>query len=224
MKCSVRFGDKDSYKDYGLVATSKLVVNPPSPIFEFLEVPGKNGQIDMSDVLTGEIIYSNRVGDFDFVVTKGNFEETYLRVLNELHARKMMIVLSEDPTFYYEGRISINNVKTDKNYNYISISYNLQPFKFYFSEEGLLEESISVVATGIDKTVVIKGESKNVIVPNIDVIEIGEIGFGVRFDGVSFSLSKGINRFVDIRLQGSNATLVFYGKGRATIRYRRGII
>jgi len=224
LKVSVRFGDKDSYKDYGLVATSKLVVNPPYPIFEFLEVPGKNGQIDMSDVLTGEIIYSNRVGDFDFVVSYGNFEETYLKVLNELHGKKMMIVLSEDPRFYYEGRISINNVKTDKNYNYLSISYNLHPFKFYFSEEGLAEESINVVATGTDKAVVIKGESKNVIVPTIDVTEIGDTGFGVRFDGVSFSLSKGINRFVDIRMKGTSSTLIFYGKGRASIRYKRGII
>lgn len=55
-----------SYKDFGLVPTSKPVVNLPSPKLEYLDIPSKD-EIDITGKL-GEVIYEMRTGSFEFLV------------------------------------------------------------------------------------------------------------------------------------------------------------
>ena len=54
----MKIGEFHSYKDFGLVPTSKPVVNLPSPKLEYLDIPGRHGEIDITESLTGEVILS----------------------------------------------------------------------------------------------------------------------------------------------------------------------
>ena len=71
---SVYLGAADSWKDLVLIPASRPVVAPPELKTNFVEVPGMNGSLDLTDVLAGEPLYSDRKGTFEFIVYRTNME------------------------------------------------------------------------------------------------------------------------------------------------------
>lgn len=56
----VMFGNKHSYRDFGLILSSKTIPLP-KPKTDLINVPGADGSIDLSTVLTdGDVKYENR--------------------------------------------------------------------------------------------------------------------------------------------------------------------
>lgn len=128
---SITFGDKNTWDNWHLVPTSRPVFNPPKQKIKTLEILGGNGIIDLSESLTGYPLYENREGSFEFVVMNGYkpWQEAYSDISDYIHGRKMRAVLEDDPYYYYEGRFSINAWKSDKNNSFITIDYNVAPYK-----------------------------------------------------------------------------------------------
>ena len=59
---------KNTYDDFGLIPTSRPIINPSSPRYSYIEVPGMSGVLDVSDSLTGKMSYENRTGSIEFLV------------------------------------------------------------------------------------------------------------------------------------------------------------
>ena len=63
---SVRFTKKgvvkNSWSDWYLVPSSRPVINPPEPKFNTVDIPGANGSIDLTEVVSGDVVYQNRTG------------------------------------------------------------------------------------------------------------------------------------------------------------------
>ena len=53
-------GDEHTLRDWGAVITNSDVIALPEANTVLLDVPGKSGRLDLSEVLTGDISYSNR--------------------------------------------------------------------------------------------------------------------------------------------------------------------
>ena len=51
---------KHTYRDYGLYVTNISPVSPPEVRREVITIPGRNGEIDLTEALTGYPIYGNR--------------------------------------------------------------------------------------------------------------------------------------------------------------------
>lgn len=137
---SITFGDKNTWDDWHLVPTSRPVFNPPKHKSLFMDIPGGNGLEDLSEVVSSEPIYSNRDGSFEFIVMNGykEWQDLYSEIMDYLHGRKMRASLEDDPAFYYEGRFTVNQWKSDKNWSKIVIDYNVNPYKLL--KAGSLEE------------------------------------------------------------------------------------
>ena len=71
---SVIFGEKNSWDDWHLIPTSRPVFNPPKPKLKTVDVPGGDGLLDVSELLTGYPVYENRTGSIEFMVHNG-YEE-----------------------------------------------------------------------------------------------------------------------------------------------------
>ncbi len=67
---SLIIGDKNTYSDFGLIPMSRPVISPPEPKVSYLEIPGRNGVLDLTETLTGSITYENRQGSWKFLVDK----------------------------------------------------------------------------------------------------------------------------------------------------------
>lgn len=128
---SVIFGDKNSWTDWHLIPTSKPVIAPPTVKVKQVDIPGVHGVIDLTTVLTGYQVYSNRTGSLDFILAPGfkSWESVKMNVMEYLGGRRMTMILSDEPNYYYTGTFVVSNLKVDaRNYG-ITINYDLYPFK-----------------------------------------------------------------------------------------------
>ncbi len=128
---SITFGDKNTWDNWHIVPTSRPVFNPPKQKTKFLEIEGGNSLIDLSEALTGYPLYDNREGSFEFVVMNDykEWQEAYSDIADYIHGQKMRAVLEDDPYYFYEGRFYLNQWKSDKNNSFITIDYNVAPYK-----------------------------------------------------------------------------------------------
>ena len=134
---SIIFGDKNSYDDWHLVPTNRPDVNPPKVKTQYVEVLGMDGFLDYTEVLGG-IKYENRTGSWEFLVLNDyiNWYTLCSNIMSYLHGKVMRVVLEDDPLYYYQGRLSLNSTKSDKNNSKITIDYNLNPYKLPRASTG----------------------------------------------------------------------------------------
>lgn len=138
---SITFGTKNSYDDWHLVATSRPLINPPTVKTKYVDIPGANGSLDLTQALTGSPAYNNREGAFEFYVLNGHkpWQELYSEIMQYLHGKEMRLILEDDPDYYYTGRFFVASWTSDKDYSRIAIQYNLKPFKYSIeTNEGVL--------------------------------------------------------------------------------------
>ena len=140
---SVTFGPidgsagKNTWNDWFLIPATRPTMSIPGAQNKFVDIPGMNGSYDISDYLTSDTTYSDRNGSFDFIVDNGHAEwlTIYRDITAYLHGQKMRMTLSDDPNWYYEGRFTVDEYKSDKENSHISISYRVSPYKFSIYEE-----------------------------------------------------------------------------------------
>lgn len=129
---SVKFGDYDSWKDWHLIPTSRPVISSPSERTTFVTVPGRNGKVDLSWALTGKPIFENRTGSIEFYVDTNQWRgwhTAYSTIMKALQGSRMRVILSDDPSFYYEGMCWVDKWNSEERYSKISIQYDLYPYK-----------------------------------------------------------------------------------------------
>lgn len=209
----ILFGNKHTYDDWDLVLTDKLL-GLPTPKTSSVDVEGADGSIDTSEVLSGEIKFSNRTLQFEFTMTSDydEYNELVTEMANYLHGKQLKIILDEDSDYYYYGRCQINEWKSDKRIGKIVISCNCEPYKYTLRP--------MIVTSKINGKTYVKVIGKRMTVtPIIEVSNDMEIIVG----GKSNKLYKGIkNEILDLFIKEGVNTLVFNGNGEVKISYVGG--
>lgn len=127
----------NSYSDYNMVPDGRPVIAMPTPVTNMIEVPGAVNRLDMSEALTRYPLYSNRQGELNFTVLNNykSIDDTwasrYETLANDLHGRRLKILLEDDPFYVYEGRFSLNSWETpnENGFSKVVIGYDLDPYK-----------------------------------------------------------------------------------------------
>ena len=52
--------DEHTLRDWGAAITNSDVIGMPEPRTVLLDIPGMSGRLDLTEVLTGDVSYSNR--------------------------------------------------------------------------------------------------------------------------------------------------------------------
>lgn len=100
----MKIGEFHSYKDFGLVPTSKPIINLPSPKLEYLDIPGIQGEIDITESLGGEVLYEMRTGSFEFLVSDPEkWQEVYGKFLSTVHGKRPILCLIRKKTMYIKA-------------------------------------------------------------------------------------------------------------------------
>lgn len=134
---SVYFGDKNTWADWHLIPISRPVIQPPPIHSNTIEIPGANGYVDLTDFPTGFPTYGNRAGTLEFYVDNAaanwDWDQAYDTIVNYLHGFKMNMILGDEKgnktSFYYQGRFSVNQWKSDRVCSSITINYDVFPYK-----------------------------------------------------------------------------------------------
>lgn len=129
---SITFGDKNTWDDWKILPTERPVFAPPKPKTTYIDIPGGNGTLDLSESLTGYPIYENRTGSFTFRVMNDYVEwhERYTEIMEYLHGRSMKAVLADDPDYFYKGRFTVDSWTSGDTWSLITIGYTVDPYKW----------------------------------------------------------------------------------------------
>lgn len=121
-----------TYEDWRLVPETRPVVVPPEPKYNYLDLPGGHGQIDLTESLTGFPLYNRREGEWTFYVLNdyGNWTTRLSEIMTVLQGRLLKAVLDDDPDYYYFGRFHVSDWDSGgETWSMITIAYNVAPFK-----------------------------------------------------------------------------------------------
>ena len=139
---------RNTWTDWGLIPSTRPSVNMPEVKTNYIEVPGMNGSYDLTDRLTNYPTYGQRTGSWefniahDYVSQKYGVSEdhawhvVYESISNYLHGQGLRCILDDDPWYYYDGRFSVNQYKSDKHFSTITIDYTLEPYKWTVLSTG----------------------------------------------------------------------------------------
>lgn len=152
---SITFGDgtvvlgvfqgKNTWRDWHLIPTSRPVVAQAGVSTNFVDIPGRKlGPIDMTEYLTGGLLFGARSGSFEFIVDNDHeyWENIRTKIVNYLHGKRMKMCLEDDPGYYYEGRFTINEWRSGENNSSITINYALKPYKYQIGTSSDREGSL----------------------------------------------------------------------------------
>lgn len=126
---TVTFGEYNSFEHLDLILNSKTI-GAAMPKLLAVDNTGGNGELDYTDYF-GAVNYKNRPLSFEFsaIGNHKEFLQQYSRIQNLLNGRKMKVTLSDDPDFYYIGRVTVNDWKTEKAIGKLVIDVNAEPYK-----------------------------------------------------------------------------------------------
>lgn len=132
----------NTWDAWHLIPTSKPIVAGPQPRTNYIEIPGRDGAIDFSTYLTGNISYGPRSGSWEFAIDNGweGWEAIRQKLYQDLHGKEYWIVLEDNPTWYWVGRVSISDYKPESNYNAVTINYVVEPrcYSIFSGEDSWL--------------------------------------------------------------------------------------
>ena len=133
-----RLTGKNTWLDWHLIPASRPDVATPNYTQKMVVIPGHPGALDLSVYLTGNPIYENRTGSWDFIVD--NYHESWVSIKNNvmsyLHGQRMKCILDDDPGYYYMGRFKVDSMRSDSSNSRITISYVLDPFIYRIDVAG----------------------------------------------------------------------------------------
>lgn len=129
----------NTWDNYFLAPMARPFVAAPAVKTEYINVPGADGALDYTEALTGKPRYANRSGQWQFIMENDHFDWPVVMsdILNKLHGKHCKIVLTDDPEYYYIGRIQVQVGFGNKDYSSVVISYNLDPYKYPVSATAI---------------------------------------------------------------------------------------
>lgn len=230
---SITFGDKNTWDDWHLVPSSRPVIAPPDVKSKTVDIPGADGELNLTDLLNGRPTYQNRTGSIEFIVVNDywDWDVAYSTIMNYLQGKSMKMVLEDDPAYYYEGRFAVSEWRSDKSWSLITIDYNVYPYKKELSatDEDWLWDSFDfetqIIQNGLKNltvdgtlTVTVEG-SPQPVAPVITV----SAPMTLSFNGIEKNMDKaGDYKYGDIIFRDGTNRITFRGNGNVTISYRGG--
>lgn len=211
---AVKFGNYHSFNNLQLILSQKTI-GTPSPKTELIDIPGGDGVLDLTEFF-GEVKYNNRTLTFEFSsqVLPEQFMEQFTMVQNALHGKKMRIVLTEDPDWYYIGRISVSEWKADRNIGKLTIDCDCEPFKYKLEK--------TVVSKAIDGTdIIVLTNSRKRAVPEVNIETTSGIQIVYQTTNI-WDLGSGSYTLPELELTEGENTVTLNGNGTITFTWQEG--
>lgn len=239
---SITIGKMNTWDDWHLVPTSRPLVVPPPVKTHFIEIPGRDGVLELSQAIYGKPLYSNRSGSWEFMILQPwdvqkcfepeEWYERYSTIMNYIHGKELDVILDDEPDFYYTGRLSVESLSSQKDWSTITINYNFEPYKkeigssaarwlwdpFNFETDTVM----SYKNMKVDGTLTVTYDA--VAELSTPVFNCTTANITVEFNEVVYNLKKGTNEVSAIHMGPGENTFIFRGTGKVTLEVIGGMI
>ena len=114
MKKGTLFGTIHTSDNLNLIQ-QKVEITPAEPKTNFVDIPGADGSKDLTEALGVGVKYKDREITWTFALYPGQKREPkFSEVANALNGKLFDIVLDDDCLWYYSGRVTVTDHKSDK--------------------------------------------------------------------------------------------------------------
>ena len=215
IETGVLFGDIHSFYDLDLIL-AKVNIPAATPKESYVDVPGANGSIDMTEAF-GEVKYNDRNNaSFTFYMNPAKglsaaaWEEKKTEVCNKLNGLRCNIVVEKDPDYYWQGRCKVTEQTANKKLYKITVGARLAPYK---AKKDLTRITVSLTANNPEVTL---KNSRKTVCPVL--IATGNAVLTV--DGAEYAISTGSHKILDFQLKEGKTTVSVKGTGTITFEYQ----
>lgn len=217
-KRKVLFGSYDTALE-GSWTVSGLELTSPSFQQNLVQVPGRDGPLDLSTALTGEPVYGSR----ELIVVLENSDDDRMArerriqdIIARLDGRREQIWLPDNMDYYLTGRIHIEKNYNDMAHAAITVTATCDPWLFRN------EETVhTLIATNEAQTATIVNPGRK---PAVPVIAVTGGSVDLNYGGYSWTLSAGSYHLPDFVLAAGSNTLEYRGAGMIEIKYREAVL
>lgn len=227
---NVTIGGKHMYKDFGLILTTKEIT-PPEAQTKYVDVPMRDGSIDMSEALSDEVKYKNRTITMKFTYTgaRSLWSSKFTEVAEAIHGLRQKIIFDDDSGFYYMGRTTIEGWDTTGKFAVMTLTCDVEPYKYdavsslddwiwdtLDFENGYINDLSGLEVNGSIDTILIC--RKKSTCPTF--IVQGDIS--LLYEGNMYKLKEGSHKLYDVIVREGENKLSFSGKGTVSVDYVGG--
>lgn len=220
--------------DYGLYPVAWPDIQAAEVKTSFVDIPGANGSLDLTEALTGFPTYKTRKASFAYLIPDQSlWDATNTRIRTDLHGKQARIITDEDPGYYYAGRVFVEKFDANKTNPVLTITAILDPYKYDLtaSDEDWLWDPFSF-ETGVIRDygdMTVDGTLTVTVVSSPlggSPVFTASAAMTMTYDGGTYSLVAGENVFPAIELphEQTEVTFTFTGSGTVSISFRGGML
>lgn len=226
-----------SYDDWGLYVTNTDCIGEPKQYTNYIEIPGRNGKIDLSEAISGRQIYTSREIKINLAGTRYriNWDGVISSFRNHINGKVCRIQFDNDPGYFWRGRVCIKDFTSCLDLGKFVVDIpEADPYKYdvnssaepwlwdpFNFETGVITQTGSEVITGSGSVTINHGHM--LTCPQIVVSDLLSATFTVTYDGTTYPLAVGTNVIPSILVGGENdVTLAFTGSATVQVVYRGG--
>ena len=215
----VQFGNYHTAEDWGLIMHEKIV-SPPVPKTNYVSVPGRDGDLDLTEALSGVVNYQDRKALYTFLLTDGTHAdrvELISQIIGVLHGQSVQIIDTDDyPDYYMIGRLTVTDVSNSNAYGALKIEAVCQPWRYAINQKS---KSVTVSASSGTVTVTMTNSGYKTVAPTLTITGSVTITYG----STSTTLSAGTYILAGLRFTPGVNTVTVAGAGTITISYQEAI-
>lgn len=122
---------KHCWNDWGLVVEKGgYSIGEPEPQTYTVQIPGRNGLLDLTEALTGDVRYNNREISVSLSApyVPGTFESTAEAVRGFLHGQRRLLTFNFNPDFAFVGRCVVAAAHGD-GLGTITVTMDAEPYQ-----------------------------------------------------------------------------------------------
>lgn len=196
---------------------ARVSVGSPQPRMNLISVPGMDGALDCSEATDGTLHYDPRtiVIEAGKTITARYQQDSTIK--NALHGRRMRITLSDDPQWYYVGRVNVGEWARDCGIGRVTIECTCNPWKLKNEQSTVSRADLSANYKQLQLP-----NERRPVVPSITVEQTTTL----LWQGNTYTVNAGTHRLLDIQLQaGDNilkAKVPDSDTGSITVEYQEG--
>jgi phage-related protein len=210
----IRFGTKWARADYGLIV-APYAIPMPEPQMNFVEIPGRDGALDLSEAF-GTVRYADRIIPLTLYV-HAPIDAAVSAFAADVHGRRMSVIFDRDPTYYYDARVTLEDVERHPGYCELSLKCHAKPYKLEHSETA-----ITVFPTG--SASVTLTNTRMPVVPAITTTAEMMLAFTIGGVVYTINLSTGTHVVPSLVLLEGDTEIGITGTGSITFTYRKGAL
>lgn len=223
--------------DWDLALGNNNYIGDPEMETTYIQVPGRTGLIDATEVISGRRIYKKRSLEFELggIRDRLDWDGVISSFRNNIDGRICRLTLDNDKNYYWRGRTYIRGfdrfrdlgtfslaVPTADPYKYSKTSsaepWLWDPFNF---ETDMITYIGAITVIGSASVIIPHGHMATS--PELVVSDMTSPTFTVTANGMTYPLTVGTNRVPSILVGGdADVELEFTGDAKVQIVYRSG--